>query len=182
MGNLLGIDLGSTSIKAVAYDLAGNIIASHSVPAEIKHLDSDHPDWAFWDPDNVWHNTVTVIKRVLDQTGYATDIKGIAVTGLGMDGVPLDQNGQWLYPFISWQCTRTEPQSRAFSQKFGAENIFSITGKQVLHIDTLYRLVWMKENHPEILDKTDKWLLIEDFINFMLCGRQATDYTMASCT
>jgi xylulokinase len=182
MGYLLGIDLGSTSIKAVAYDLAGNIAASHSVPAEIKHLDSDHPTWAFWDPDIVWNSTIMVVKNVLDQTGNAADILGIAVTGLGMDGVPLDQNGQWLYPFISWQCTRTEPQSRNFSQKIGAEKIFSITGKQVLHIDTIYRLLWMNENHPEILDQTDKWLLIEDFINFMLCGRQATDYTMASCT
>jgi xylulokinase len=182
MGYLMGIDLGSTSIKAVVYDLAGNIAASHSVPAEIKHLDSDHPTWAFWDPDTVWNSTITVINKVLDEIGKAADIKGIAVTGLGMDGVPLDQDGQWLYPFISWQCTRTEPQSRAFSQKFGAEKIFSISGKQVLHIDTIYRLIWMQENHPEILAKTDKWLLIEDFINFMLCGRQATDYTMASCT
>ncbi len=182
MGYLLGIDLGSTSIKAVAYDLAGNIAAMHSVPAEVKHLDPDHPTWAFWDPEVVWNSTVTVIKNVLNQTGNPADIEGIAVTGMGMDGVPLDQNGQWLYPFISWQCTRTESQSRAFSRKFGAEKIFSITGKQVLHIDTLYRLIWMKENHPEILSKTDKWLLIEDFINFMLCGRRATDYTMASCT
>jgi xylulokinase len=183
MGYLLGIDLGSTSIKAVAYDLAGNIVASHGVPAEIKHLDADHPAWAFWDPDIVWNSTVAVIKSVLDQIGGdAAGIQGIAVTGLGMDGVPLDRNGQWLYPFISWQCTRTEPQSRAFSEKFGAEKIFGITGKQVLHIDTIYRLLWMQEKHPEILEKTDKWLLIEDFINFMLCDRQATDYTMASCT
>ncbi|MEJ2163928.1 MAG: FGGY family carbohydrate kinase [Desulfobacterales bacterium] len=182
MGFLLGIDLGSTSTKAVAYDLAGNIAASHSVPAEIKHLDSEHPAWAFWDPEIVWHSTITVIKNVLHRIGNAADIEGIAVTGMGMDGVPLDQTGQWLYPFISWQCTRTEPQSRAFSRQFGAEKIFAVTGKQVLHIDTIYRLIWMKENHPEILAKTDKWLLIEDFVNFMLCGRQATDYTMASCT
>ncbi|MGD9286633.1 MAG: FGGY family carbohydrate kinase [Desulfobacterales bacterium] len=182
MGYLLGIDLGSTSIKAVAYDFAGNIAASHSVPAETKNLDPDHPTWSFWDPDTVWNTTIMVIKHVVAQIGNAADIKGIAVTGLGMDGVPLDKNGEWLYPFISWQCTRTEPQSRSFSQKYGAENIFDLTGKQVLHIDTIYRLLWMKENRPEILDKTDKWLLIEDFINFMLCGRQATDYTMASCT
>ena len=141
MSYLLGIDLGSTSTKAVAYDLAGNIAASHSVPAEIKHLDPDHPDWAFWDPDIVWNSTIAVIKGVLDQIENAADIQGIAVTGMGMDGVPMDKNGQCLYPFISWQCTRTEPQSRAFSQKIGAEKIFNITGKQVLHIDTIYRLL-----------------------------------------
>jgi xylulokinase len=182
MGFLMGIDLGSSSIKAVAYDSAGEIAASHSVQTEIKYLDSEHPTWAFWDPDLVWDSIVTVIKMVLNDIGNPADIKGISVTGLGMDGVPLDKNGNWLYPFISWQCTRTEPQSRAFRNKVGAEKIFSITGKQVLHIDTVYRLIWMQENQPEILARTDKWLLIEDFINYMLCGRQATDYTMASCT
>ena len=69
MGYLLGIDLGSTSIKAVAYDLAGNIAAMHSVPAEVKHLDSDHPTWAFWDPEIVWNSTITVIKSVLHRLG-----------------------------------------------------------------------------------------------------------------
>jgi xylulokinase len=182
VGYLLGIDLGSTSIKAVAYDLEGNIIAAGSVPTEVKHLNSDHPTWAFWDPDIVWQSTIAVIKSVLAQTGDAAAIKGISVTGLGMDGVPIDRQGQWLYPFISWQCTRTEPQSRAFSEKIGREKIFSIAGKQVLHIDTIYRLIWMRDNYPEILAKTDKWLLIEDFMNFMLCGRKATDYSMASCT
>ena len=63
MGFLMGIDLGSTSIKAVAYDPAGEIAASHSVPTEIKYLDSEHPTWAFWDPDLVWDSTVTVIKK-----------------------------------------------------------------------------------------------------------------------
>ena len=56
MAYLLAIDLGSTSIKAVAYDLAGNTVASHSVPAETKYLDPDHPTWAFWDPDIVWNS------------------------------------------------------------------------------------------------------------------------------
>ena len=77
MGYLLGIDLGSTSIKAVAYDFAGNIAASHSVPSETKNLDPDHPTWSFWDPDIVWNTTITVIKSVVAQIGNAADIKGI---------------------------------------------------------------------------------------------------------
>ena len=182
MGYLLGIDLGSTSIKAVAYDFAGNLKSMHSVPTELKSLDAEHPNWSFWDPDIVWNSTVSVVQGVLAETGAGADIKGVSVTGLGMDGVPVDKTGKWLYPFISWQCTRTEPQSREFSERVGMEKIFSITGKQKLHIDTIYRLLWMKQNKPEILDQADKWLLIEDFINFMLCGRQATDYSMASCT
>ena len=182
MAYLMGIDLGSTSIKAVIYDEDGHTAAFASRPTEVAHLEPAHPTWAFWEPDKIWQNTVAVIRESLAKISDAKQLKGITVTGMGMDGVPIDGQGQWLYPFISWHCPRTEPQSRAWSAKIGAENIFNISGKQVMPIDTIYRLLWMQENHPEILRKTDKWLLIEDFVNFRLCGRQATDYTMASCT
>jgi xylulokinase len=182
MAYLMGIDLGSTSLKAIIFDLEGRIISSASRPTELSHLDKDHPTWAFWEPEKIWQGTAAAIKEAVEKIDNPAKIKGVAVTGFGMDGVPVDKEGNWLYPFISWHCPRTEPQSRNWSEKVGAEHIFSIAGKQVMHIDTIYRLIWMKENHPEILQKTDKWLLIEDFINFMLCGRRATDYSMASCT
>ncbi len=182
MSYLMGIDLGSTSTKAVIYDPEGNIAAFASRPTEVAHLDPEHPTWAFWEPEKVWNDTVAVIQESLGKLPNASELRGLAVTGMGMDGVPIDKDGKWLYPFISWHCPRTEPQSRAWSEKVGAENIYLISGKQVMPIDTVYRLLWMQENHPEILEKTERWLLIEDFVNFMLCGRQATDYTMASCT
>ena len=182
MDLLMGIDLGSTSTKAVIYDTDGNITASAGRPTEIEHLDSEHPTWAFWDPDKVWDDTVAVIKETVDRIPDTSKLKGIAVTGMGMDAVPIDEKGKWLYPFISWHCPRTEPQSRAFSERVGPKTIFNIAGKQVLTIDTIYRMIWLKENHQEIHKNIAVWLLIEDFVNFMLCGRKATDYTMASCS
>ena len=83
---------------------------------------------------------------------------------------------------ISWHCPRTIPQYEAFTRRIGAENIFHRTGKRAQAIDTIYRMQWVQENHPEIMDATDKWLLIEDYINYMLCGVKATDYSMATCT
>ncbi len=182
MSYLMGIDLGSTSLKSVIYDYSGKKIASGSRPTVISHLDPDHPTWAFWDPEKILNDTFSAIKEAVSKIDDAKKIKGVAVTGFGMDGVPIDKKGDWLYPFISWHCPRTEEVSRIWSEKVGPEKIFSISGKQVFSIDTIYRLIWMKENHPDILEKTDKWLLIEDFINFMLCGAKATDYSMASCT
>ena len=60
--------------------------------------------------------------------------------------------------------------------------MFSIGGNPLWPINSALRILWMAENEPEIYRRTDKWLLIEDFLNFMLCGRQVTDYSMASCT
>ena len=182
MDLLLGLDIGSTSIKANIYDRKGILVSGGSRPTKLSHPDSGHPNWAVWEPDDIWNAVKDSISSALKNIDSREDIKGISVTGFGMDGVPIDKNGKFLYPFISWHCPRTEKQSQEWSKKVGPEAIFSITGKQVMPIDTVYRILWIKENYPEILDKTYKWLLIEDYINYMLSGAIATDYSMASCT
>jgi len=182
MALLLGLDIGSTSIKANIYDTKGNLVSSGSNTTVLSHSDKEHPAWAIWEPDVIWEAVQKSISSALNKISSKDEVQAISVTGFGMDGVPIDKNGKWLYPFISWHCPRTEDQSRHWSEKVGPEVIFSITGKQVMPIDTVYRILWIKENYPKILDKTYRWLLIEDYINYLLCGEIATDYSMASCT
>lgn len=182
MDYLMGIDLGSTSLKAVIYDLHGNAVASGSRPTERYNPYPDHPEWTVWQPEQIWGGTAAAIKEAVAHLDDARQIKAVAVTGMGMDGVPVDEAGQWLYPFISWHDPRTEPQLRWWQEHIGAEKGFSIGGNTLWRFNTALRLLWMAEHEPDILARTDKWLLIEDFLNFMLCGRKATDYTMASCT
>ncbi len=101
---------------------------------------------------------------------------------MGMDGVPVDAKGDVLYPFISWHDPRTAPQAEWWKGKIGAERTFSITGFPLWPFMAAMRLLWMREHEPKIIDRADKWLLIEDFLNSRLCGARATDYSMASCT
>ncbi|MHC4240324.1 MAG: FGGY-family carbohydrate kinase, partial [Planctomycetota bacterium] len=182
MNYLLGLDIGSTNLKAVLYDLHGNSVAKASGPTQRVNPDPDHPDWAVWQPQQIWDGISNSIRQVTSQIDSTQDIKAVSVTGMGMDGVPIDTSGNWLYPFISWHCPRTKPQQDWWTENVGAEKQFSISGSQIWPFNTAFRLMWMKENEPEILSKTHKWLLIEDFVNFMLCGEHATDYSMASTT
>jgi len=182
MALLLGIDIGSTSIKANVYDLKGKMVSGGSRPTELSHPYKDHPSWCIWEPDAIWKAVKDSIKEALNDIDAKDEVSSVAVTGFGMDGVPIDKNGKWLYPFISWHCPRTEEVCSRWSSEVGPDIIFSKTGKQVMPIDTVYRILWIRENHPEILDRTFKWLLIEDYINYLLCGEIATDFSMASCT
>ena len=182
MAYLVGIDLGSTSLKAIAYDPAGNAVARASRPTELFHPHDDHPDWAVWKPEQIWGGVCEALREAAGQLDDAGEIRGVAVTGMGMDGVPIDKDGRWLYPFISWHCPRTAPQQQWWLEHVGAERQFALTGNPVWAINTALRLLWMREHEPAVLDRTDKWLLIEDFVNFMLCGERATDYSMASNT
>jgi xylulokinase len=182
MDYLAGIDLGSTSLKCVIYDLAGNVVASGNRPTERFHPNPAHPEWTVWEPEQIWGGTVAAMREAVAKLDDPRHIKAVAVTGMGMDGVPIDEQGNWLYPFISWHDPRTEAQLQWWEKNIGADKSFQIGGNTLWRFNTALRLLWMAEHEPGILDRTDKWLLIEDFLNFMLCGRRATDYTMASCT
>jgi xylulokinase len=181
MRGLLGIDVGSTNLKAVLFDLHGKLIAKRETPTICEHPDATHPEWAVWQPHQIWSGIATCVKGVLAQAPNY-EIAGVSVTGMGMDGVPIDKDGNTLYPFISWHCPRTEPQHAWWTKTIGPDEQFARGGNQLWVFNTALRLLWMRENEPAILDKTWKWLLIEDFVNYMLCGEVATDYTMASST
>ncbi len=181
MSYLLGIDVGSTNLKAVLFGYDGKIVAKADIPTELAHPEMDHPDWAVWQPQQIWSGIAQAIRKAVVGIDAAA-IKGVAVTGMGMDGVPLDASGKWLYPFISWHCPRTLPQQKWWIEHVGIERQFKLGGDQIWPFNTALRLRWMKEHQPAILERTHKWVLIEDFINFMLCGEYATDYSMASTT
>ena len=178
----MGIDLGSTSLKAIVYDLEGNAVAGGSRPTERFHPNPDHPEWTVWQPEQIWGGTAEAVREAVEKLDNPRAIRGVAVTGMGMDGLPIDEQGNWLYPFISWHDPRTGPQHQWWQEHIGAEKVFSIGGNPLWPINSALRILWMAENEPEILRRAHKWLLIEDFLNFMLCGRQVTDYSMASCT
>jgi xylulokinase len=182
MDLLVGIDLGSTSLKAVVCDVEGTVVASGSRPTQRDHPNADHPEWAVWQPEHIWGDSAAAVREAVGQLDDPGRIRGVAVTGMGMDGIPMDEKGNWLYPFISWHDPRTRPQLAWWEEHIGAEKTFSTGGNVLWDFSTALRILWMREHEPEIIARTHKWVLIEDFVNFMLCGRFATDYSMASCT
>jgi len=179
---LMGIDLGSTSLKSVVFDLEGRMVARASRPTVQFHPNPQHPEWTVWQPEQIWGDTAAAIRETVSQLDDPRQIRAVAVTGMGMDGLPVDSSGQWLYPFISWHDARTLPQYERWLGRVGLQKSFLIGGSPVWPINSVFRILWMAENEPEIMQKTAKWLLIEDFVNFMLCGKMTTDYSMASCT
>lgn len=179
---LAGIDVGSTNLKAAIYDLEGRLAAQGTRATPLAHPDDAHPDWAVWPADGIWQGVCESLREAVAQIGDPRQIRGLAVTGMGMDGLPVDGNGRWLYPFISWHCPRTAGQQQWWLEHVGADRQFALSGTQIWPFNTALRLRWMAEHHPEILARAAKWLLIEDFVNFMLCGEMATDYSMASTT
>lgn len=179
---LVGVDLGSTSIKAVIYDLEGRKVALASRPTERAHPDPAHPERTVWPPERIWGGAAEALREATGSIARPGAIRAVAVTGMGCDGLPIDAEGRWLYPFISWLDPRTEPQRRWWLERVGAARQFSVSGNQLWAAMSALRIRWLMENEPALMARARKWLLIEDFLNFMLCGRAATDHSMASNT
>lgn len=176
---LLSIDIGSTSIKSVAFDLVGQEIVADKRSMKYETDKSDH---IYVNPDYVWKSITDLLKNITSKVKNAYRICGIAVTGMGNDGVPIDASGKWIYPIISWKCKRKVPQMERVAEQIGLEAYYLITGLQARTLDTIFNVMWLKENCPETYQNTYKWLLIEDYINYKLCGSMVTDYSMASTT
>ena len=182
MDLLLGIDLGSTSIKTIFYDLNGNAVAKASRPMQRFHPNPEHPEWTVWDPDELWNQIAAACRDAVSQIADPAAIQGIATTGMGMDGLPMGEHGERLYPLISWHDPRTSPQFDWWIKTITSAKTFSVGGNPVTAINSALRMLWMKENEPEIYRRAYKWLLIEDYVNYCLSGVFATDESMASCT
>ena len=161
---LLGIDIGTTNLKANLYDVSGRRIAAAARPTVARHLHPDNPDWAVYSPDDLWRDTVANIRRITSQMPHPEAIVALAITGMGEPIIPLDRNGDWLHPAICWFDRRTEPQARWWREQFGARRIYAITGQPVSFMLSLNAMLWIREHQPEVFRQARTWLVVEDYL------------------
>ena len=178
---LLGIDVGTTNLKANLYDVEGNWIAGSARPMR-PVSPPGHPQWAAYDPDELWNNTVENLRQITSQVDHPEAIAALAVVGMGEPIIPVDRHGKWLHPAICWFDNRTEPQARWWRQHFGARRMFAITGQPISFFLSLNSIMWIREHEPVIFSQACKWLVVEDYLIFKLSGSYATDYSIASRT
>ncbi|MCC6798250.1 MAG: hypothetical protein IT366_24265 [Candidatus Hydrogenedentes bacterium] len=177
---LLGVDVGATSIKAGLFSIDGRLVALASRRNTPEPDPDGSPGWMIWNPDILWLNVCTCIREVLSKAGDASQVQAVACTGFGTDGLPLENSGTPLYPFISWHCGRTVPQREKMALRVSDLEAFQITGYHNYHINTANRFLWFREHRPDVLDKAYRWLWVQDFIAHKLSGEFSTECTIAS--
>jgi xylulokinase len=176
---LVGVDMGSTNVKAVIYEPDGRTVAHASVPTT-THV--PRPTWAYYDPRELWDKAVEVLHAATAQLDDPRRIAGIAITSVGEAGVPIDKDGNPTYDAIAWFDRRTIPQRDRLEREIGEDAISARSGLSLMHIYSLCKLMWLQENEPEVWAKSVTWLHVADYIVFKLCGAKATDYSLASRT
>ncbi|VGM95427.1 L-fuculokinase [uncultured Avibacterium sp.] len=181
MAIALIFDCGATNLRTIAIDQKGKILASHHQPNRAQP-DPQYPHFYIWDIEEIWQKLLICAEKTLTQLKQShslQDIVGIGVTTFGVDGAPFDKAGNQLYPIISWQCPRTISIMENLAQYLDVNALYQRNGIGQYSFNTLFKLLWLKENEPEILQKMDKFVFISSMLNQRLTGVFSTDRTMA---
>lgn len=174
---ILVLDCGATNVRAIAVDRQGKIIARASTP-NASDIAAENGTWHQWSLEAILQRFAGCCQRLSTQLANCR-ICGIAVTTFGVDGALVDQHGRQLYPVISWKCPRTAAVMENIHRYMSPQQLQEISGVGAFSFNTLYKLVWLKENHPQLLEQAHAWLFISSLINHRLTGEFTTDITMA---
>ena len=176
---LIGLDVGTTGCKAHVFsdnlELLGS--ASREYAVEIPH-----PHWAEQDPERVWELAKECLSEGAEKAGVSGGVSAIGLSVQGEAVAPVDKDGRAMRQMILGMDTRTDEQNRNLKEKFGAEALFKMTGMPVHTINTLPKLLWLKENEPDIWNSASHFLLYEDFFINKFTGEPAISNCLASRT
>lgn len=177
---LLGLDLSTTGSKALLLDESGTVVAVASSP---HSLSTPRPLWSEQDPQEWWSATRQAIGKVLAQEESAADrIQAVGLTGQMHGLVLLDEAGEVLRPAILWNDQRTQDQCDEIHDRVGQERLIRITGNPMLTGFTAPKMLWVRQNEPEIYARVRTMLLPKDYIRYRLSGEIATDVAGGSGT
>ena len=180
MKYLIGMDIGTSSTRAIITDENGKLMASATSDYPLM---TPKPGWAEQKPEDWWKASIIVIKEVLEKSGIsAKDIAAIGPSGQMHGSVFLDSSGDVLRPALLWCDQRTQKQCDLIYDIFGYEGFIKLSYNKALTGFTAPKILWLRENEPENYKKIYKILLPKDYIRFKLSGTFATEVSDASGT
>lgn len=172
--NYLSIDIGTTCCKCQLFSEKGEIL--EYITNEYGFRKEGGYDYV--DVDAIWLNLKGMIKSVAEKW----EISSLCISTFGESFVVLDdKDGILFYPML-YTDPRGEAEAEKVLERFGAEYLFDVTGVLPQSMYSLYKILWIKNNHPEIFAKADKILLNCDYFGYLLTGKRVIDYALASRT
>lgn len=180
MPYLMGLDISTTGAKALIIDETGSVIAVANTPQPISQ---PQPLWSEQNPADWWDGIVNSIRAALAESGLSgDDISAIGLTGQMHGLVLLDSQGGALRPSILWNDQRTQAQCDYMTEVVGARRLLELTGNPALTGFTAPKILWVRDNEPDVYAAAAQVLLPKDYIRYKLTDAYATDLAGASGT
>ncbi|MFC5651876.1 xylulokinase [Paenibacillus solisilvae] len=179
MSYVIGIDLGTSAVKALLLDRSGAIIAEASRDYPLFH---EHSGWSEQRPNDWVDGTLGAVQDVVQKAGVPADsIEGISFSGQMHGLVLLDEAGNPVRNAILWNDTRTTAECREIEQTLGSD-LLSITRNPALEGFTLPKILWVRKHEPEVFTAAKLFVLPKDYVRYKLTGELHMDYSDAAGT
>lgn len=175
---LMGTDIGTQGTKTIIVDEKGKLISDSFREYKVT---TPRPSWAEQWP-GVWVKAVieTMKESLVKSKVLPKEIAGISISGLyGGSGVPVDKNIEPLYPCLIWMDRRAKKETQWVKDNVPKDKIFGITGNYVDSYFGFTKMMWIRDNLPEIWKKTYQFVTPKDFVVYQMTATLGTDYTSA---
>ena len=170
---LLGIDIGTSACKVAVFKETGELVASKTLGYDVYYLNDG---WVEQDPNQWWDCVIRAIKETISENRInPEDIKGVGIDGQSWSAIPIDSDGNVLANTPIWMDTRAGDICTRLKSEIGEDVIFDLCGNPVEPMYTMPKILWFKENMPEVYTKTYKILQSNSFIVYRLTDEISQD-------
>ncbi len=176
---LLGIDAGTTSLKAALFDEQGRLQA---IDRQEYRLETPAPAVVELDPRVYWDSLCRATRAVLQRSQVRPEtIAALSISSQGETLLAVDVAGQPLRKAMIWMDNRATREAEEIARLFDAEGIYHVTGQpEITPAWPATKILWIKNNEPELYARTARFLMLEDYLHFRLTGRFVTDLCIQS--
>ena len=170
----LGIDAGTTSLKAAVFDLDGRLL---SLARQEYPLLTSTQGWVEADPEMYWQTCCLAARQSLIASGVpVAAVTALCISSQGETFIPVDDNGVPLRRAIVWLDNRAVEETRQISERFGVEEIYRRTGQpEVAPTWPACKILWLKRHEPQVFARSVRFLWLEDFLLYRLTGQYVTE-------
>ncbi len=170
---LLGIDIGTSACKIAVFRQDGTAVEKENGNYAVYY---PKRGWAEQDPDEWWQAVGNAIKRIFERGKVRPEnIAGIGIDGQSWSAIPIDPEGNVLSRTPIWFDVRSRDICRRLEARIGKDRLFDVAGNPLSPSYTTAKILWYKENTPEVYQHTDKILQSNSFIAYRLTGKACQD-------
>ncbi|WP_337042987.1 gluconokinase [Emticicia sp. 17c] len=171
----VGIDIGTTTTKAVAFDKNGNVLRQHSVGYDMLH---PHPNWSEQNPEDIYEAFQEALQEIVPPSVAKASIVSFSSAMHGL--IAVDATGTPLTNLILWADNRASQLASQLKNTATGQQLYQRTGIPVHPFSVFSKILWLKENQPEVFNKTHKFIGIKEYLWFRVFGEYTIDYSLAS--
>lgn len=170
---LLGVDIGTTSTKAVLFAGNGTELARAASKPYRNH--TPHPGWVEQDPEEVWQAVLSTLRGVMSQAGSGFQVIGICMAAQSGSLLPADEHGEPVYPLITWMDGRTDGMVARWKEAGIQEKVKPLCGWSLYPGLCLPTIAWLRENDPQTFAAARHYFSVNDFIAHRLTGEMVSN-------